>query len=467
MPILSIASLVLSLVAVVLLLVLLARRTVAPVVDASALDPRLDALASAHERTDRAVRDEIAKSREEAAVAASRTRDELAAAITELTRTNEQRFETVRTGLERSLKDAHETMLGGLRAVSGLQGNQLDAFAAQLAQLTTTIDQRLEAVRGGVQQQLQAIQADNAAKLEQMRATVDEKLQGTLERRLGESFQVVSERLEQVQRGLGEMQQLANGVGDLKRVLTNVKTRGLFGELQLKALLEEALLPEQYGENVDTKGNGSRVEFAVRMPGPGGSDEVLWLPIDAKFPTEDWQRLVDAQERADVVGMEAAARQLEVRIKMCAAEIHDKYIGPPRTTDFGILFLPTEGLFAEVLRRPGLTQQLYRDYRIVIAGPTTLFAILNSLQMGFRTLAIEKRSSEVWQTLSEVKNEFDKFGDALARVKKKLSQASNTIERAEVRTRAIKRKLRDVEQLPVEVVQPLPLFDAVAAVTDD
>jgi DNA recombination protein RmuC len=451
---------VLLLVAVVLLVVLVARRPGAAALDTSALDPKLDALAKANERTDRAVRDEIAKSRDEAAAAASRTRDELAAAIAELTRTNEQRFEAVRAGLEQRLTEAHGTMLNGMRHVFDAQGKQLEAFATQLGQLTTMVDQRLEAVRGGVQQQLQSIQDDNTKKLEQMRSTVEEKLQGTLDKRLGESFKAVSERLEQVHRGLGEMQQLATGVGDLKRVLTNVKTRGLFGEVQLKTLLEDFMLPSQYAENVDTAGNGSRVEFAVKLPGKGGAaEDAVWLPIDAKFPTEDWQRLVDAQERADGAAAEIAGKQLEVRIRGCAAEISAKYIGPPRTTEFAILFLPTEGLFAEVVRRPGLSELLQREYRVLVAGPTTLCAVLNSLRMGFRTLAIEQRTSEVWQTLGDVKAEFDKFGAALAHVKRKLNQASNTIEHAERRTRVLKRKLRDVEQLPSAEVQPLSLFD--------
>jgi len=447
MPILSALSFVLLLAAVVLLCVLVMRRATTTT-DSSALDPKFDALAKAHERTDRAVRDEIAKNREE-----------LAAQLAELSRTNEQRFETVRTGLERGLKDAHETMLSGMRAVFATQGQQLDAFAGQLGQLTTTVDQRLELVRTGVQQQLQSIQADNATRLEQMRATVDEKLQGTLERRLGESFQLVSERLAQVHRGLGEMQQLATGVGDLKRVLTNVKTRGLFGEVQLKTLLEDFMLPAQYAENVDTVGNGSRVEFAVRLPGKGGPDDTVWLPIDAKFPTEDWQRFVDAQERGDTLAADAAGKMLEARIRTCAAEIYEKYVGPPRTTEFAILFLPTEGLFAEVVRRPGLSEVAQREYRVMIAGPTTLCAILNSLRMGFRTLAIEQRSSEVWQTLGEIKGEFDKFGAALAHVKRKLNQASNTIEHDERRTRVLKKKLRDVEQFPAADVPMLPLFE--------
>ena len=282
-----------------------------------------------------------------------------------------------------------------------------------------------------------------------MRATVDEKLQGTLEKRLGESFAQVSERLEQVHKGLGEMQVLASGVGDLKRVLTNVKSRGSWGEVQLEALLGELLAPEQYERNVATRpGSQERVEFAVRLPGHQSGEAPVWLPIDAKFPTEDWQRLQDAHDRADVAGTEAAGKALEARVRQCAKDVHDKYLHPPQTTDFGLLFLPVEGLYAEVARRPALLEQLQREQRVVIAGPTTLAALLNSLQMGFRTLAIQKRSGEVWQLLGAVKTEFGKFGTVLDGVKKKLDQASGQIDEAAVRTRAIERRLRGVQELP-------------------
>jgi DNA recombination protein RmuC len=281
-----------------------------------------------------------------------------------------------------------------------------------------------------------------------MRNTVDEKLHATLEQRLGESFKLVSDRLEQVHRGLGEMQTLAAGVGDLKKVLTNVKTRGTWGEVQLAALLEQVLTAEQYAENVATRPKSNdRVEFAIRLPGREDGEPV-WLPIDAKFPIEDYQKLLEAQERADPAAVEVAARALETRLKNEARTIREKYVEPPHTTDFAILYLPIEGLYAEVLRRPGLAEALQRDWRVSIAGPTTLAAMLNSLQMGFRTLAIEQRSSEVWAVLGAVKSEFGKFGEALSHTKKKLQEASNSIDKAEVRTRAVTRKLKEVEALP-------------------
>jgi DNA recombination protein RmuC len=325
----------------------------------------------------------------------------------------------------------------------------------QLATLAADNEKRLGEVRSTLETKLSAIQQDNAAKLEQMRATVDEKLQSTLETRLGESFKLVSERLEAVQRGLGEMQSLASGVGDLKRVLTNVKTRGILGEMQLGALLDQMLTPEQYAANVPTvPGSDERVEFAIRLPG-GERDDHVWLPIDAKFPREDYERLLDAQQLADVEAMERAANALERRVRDEAKTIRAKYIAPPATTDFAILFLPTEGLYAEIIRRPGLFDSLQREQRVIVAGPTTLAALLNSLQMGFRTLAIQQRSSEVWQLLGAVKNEFGKFGDVLKMVRKKLDEAGKHIDATAVRTRAIERKLRDVESLPGEQAQQL------------
>jgi DNA recombination protein RmuC len=317
----------------------------------------------------------------------------------------------------------------------------------QLLKLTETNERKLSEVRATLEAKLRDLQTDNAAKLEEMRRTVDEKLQQTLEKRLGESFKLVSERLEAVHKGLGEMQTLAAGVGDLKKVLTNVKTRGTWGEVQLDNLLEQVLTAEQYARNVATRpGSNERVEFAIRLPGVIDHQPV-WLPIDAKFPREDYERLLDAQDRADAAGAETAAKDLENRIRLEAKCIREKYVEPPYTTDFGLLFLPTEGLYAEVLRRPGLTDSLQRDARVVIAGPTTLTAILNSLQMGFRTLAIEKRSSEVWQLLGAVKTEFGKYGELLARTKKQLETVTNTLGDAESKTRTIERKLRNVEQL--------------------
>jgi DNA recombination protein RmuC len=331
----------------------------------------------------------------------------------------------------------------------------------RLAALTADNEKRMGEVRATLETKLGAIQQDNAAKLEQMRATVDEKLQTTLETRLGQSFALVSERLEQVQRGLGEMQNLAIGVGDLKRVLTNVKTRGILGEVQLGALLEQLLTNEQYDSNVITvPGSNDRVEFAVRMPGAGDGAQ-LYLPIDAKFPIEDYQRLLDAQELADADAAALAGRALELRVREEAKRIRSKYVAPPHTTDFAVLFLPTEGLYAEVIRRPGLFETLQRDHHITVAGPTTLTALLNSLQMGFRTLAIAKRSSEVWTLLGAVKTEFGKFGTVLEKTRKKLNEASNVIDQASIRTRAIERKLRGVETLPGEEAQQL-LGDAPA-----
>jgi len=326
----------------------------------------------------------------------------------------------------------------------------------RFAALTVDNEKRLTEVRATLETRLGAIQQDNAAKLEQMRATVDEKLQSTLETRLGQSFHLVSERLEAVQRGLGEMQALATGVGDLKRVLTNVKTRGTFGEVQLGALLEQILIAEQYAANVATvPGSAERVEYAIRLPGADDDGAQVWLPIDAKYPIEDYQRLLDAQDAADVEGALVAGKALELRVREEAKRIRTKYVAPPHTTDFAILFLPTEGLYAEVIRRPGLSDQLQRDHRVTVAGPTTLTALLNSLQMGFRTLAIQKRSSEVWQVLAAVKNEFGKFATVLERTQKQLDSATNSIKNAGVRTRAIERKLRGVESLGGEESQKL------------
>lgn len=325
--------------------------------------------------------------------------------------------------------------------IAGLQSGQLD-------RLTKTNEDKLAEMRATLEAKLKELQTGNEAKLEQMRLTVDEKLHKTLETRLGESFKLVSERLEAVHKGLGDMQTLAADVGNLQKVLTNVKARGTWGEVQLENLLEQMLTAEQYAKNVATKpGSSERVEFAIRLPGRTGDDQPVWLPIDAKFPREDYERLLEAEDRADAVVAEAAAKQLEIRIRDEAKKIHEKYIAPPYTTDFGLLFLPIEGLYAEVLRRPGLTDRLQREYRVTVAGPTTLAALLNSLQMGFRTLAIEKRSSEVWQVLGAVKTEFGKFGELLARTKKQLDTVSSTLGDAESKSRTIERKLRNVEQL--------------------
>jgi len=326
----------------------------------------------------------------------------------------------------------------------------------QLRSQAEANERRLAEVRQTVEARLAQLQQGNEAKLEQMRATVDEKLHATLEQRLGESFKQVAERLEQVHKGLGEMQTLARDVGALNRVLTNVKSRGIYGEVQLAGLLEQVFTPEQYAANVATiPGSSERVEFAIRLPGQRADGVPLWLPIDAKFPREDYERLLDAQERADPVAAEAAGKGIETQLKLEARTIRSKYVAPPHTTDFAILFVPTEGLYAEALRRPGLVEALQREHKVMLAGPTTLLATLSSLQMGFRTLALEKRSAEVWEVLGAVKTEFGKFGDVLAKTKKKLDEASKTIDAAEVRTRAMTRQLRGVEQLPEHRAQQL------------
>ncbi|WP_093883909.1 DNA recombination protein RmuC [Syntrophus gentianae] len=405
-PIVLLILIVLAATAVILLLVLVFRKVP---VDPNFLAEILGFIERSNERVERTVRDEISRNREESANALRQSREELA---------------------------------GTLKGVG-------DTLHQQVMTLTRINEQKLETLRLSVEEKLQAIQVDNAGQLDRMRATVEEKLQGTLETRLGESFRQVSERLEQVYRGLGEMQALASGVGDLKKVLTNVKTRGVWGEVQLGAMLEQVLPPDLYAENLATKDSGERVEFAVKLPGRDrGPDEVVWLPIDAKFPMEDYLRLLDVQEKAETEGTEVAARQLESRIRQCARDICEKYINPPKTTDFAVLFLPTEGLFAEVVRRSGLVEYVQREFKVVIAGPSTLWSLLNSLQMGFRTLAIEKRSSEVWSLLAAVKTEWTKYGEVLGKVQKKLSEASETLDKAQTRRRAIGRKLKDVQELP-------------------
>ena len=386
-----------------------------------------ETLARGLERLERELREELARGRREDAEEAFRDREERAQSAN-------------------LLGQAVTTQLGQLGT---LQSERLEGFARELGRFSLGLDERFERLKMTVEGRLTAIQADNAVKLEEMRRTVDEKLHATLEQRLGESFKLVSERLEQVHRGLGEMQTLAAGVGDLKRVLGNVKTRGTWGEVQLAALLEQLLTADQFSANVATRpGSAERVDFAIALPGKDDGATV-WLPIDAKFPIEDYQRLLDAQEKGDAALVEEASRAIEVRLKAEARSIRDKYVEPPHTTDFAVLYLPIEGLYAEALRRPGLAEALQRDWRISISGPTTLAAMLNSLQMGFRTLAIEKRSAEVWAVLGAVKTEFGKFGEALAHTRKKLDEASNSIGKAEVRTRQLSRRLREVEALPV------------------
>jgi DNA recombination protein RmuC len=403
---------------------------------------------------------EVARTQNEQIDAFSRqlatTQQQFASSLGQATLAQVEQARLARESLDATLSSQ------GLRQGAALR-ELADSLNKQLQELVRANDQRMGEVRASVETKLGAIQLDNEKKLEQIRATVDEKLHATLEQRLGESFRQVAERLEQVHRGIGEMQKLASDVGSLNRVLTNVKTRGLFGEVQLAALLEQALTLEQYATNVETvPGTGARVEFAVRLPGRREDGAPLWLPIDCKFPREDYERLVEAQEAADRVGVEMYSRAIEMRLRKEALAIRDKYVSPPHTTDFAIMFLPTEGLYAEALRRPGLVESLQREYKVMLTGPTTLLATLSSLQMGFRTLALEKRTSEVWETLGAVKTEFGKFGAALANTRKKLQEATNTIDDAERRSRVMSRSLREVESLSEERAQALlpgSLFD--------
>ncbi|MCC7326094.1 MAG: DNA recombination protein RmuC [Burkholderiales bacterium] len=400
--------------------------------EAAELRTRVDGLHTQLGHAERDIRQDLANARAEQAQAAAGLRTEVGGAIGKFRDTTQQQ----------------------LTDMAGLQQRQLASFGEQLAKLTQSSEQRLDAVRIAVEQRLDALRNDNAAKLEAMRATVDEKLQTTLEKRLGDSFKQVSERLEQVHRGLGEMQSLAIGVGDLKRVLANVKTRGMWGEVQLAALLAEVLTPQQYAANVETvPGSNQRVEFAIRLPGRGDGALPCWLPIDAKFPLEEWQRLQDALESADLPAAEAARRALAEFLRAQAKGIRAAYVSPPHTTDFAILFVPTEGLYAEMMARPGFAETLQHDYRVTLTGPTNFLALLNSLQMGFRTLAIEQRSSEVWRVLGAVKTEFAKFGDVIAKAKERLDQASRTLDQTGARSRAIERQLRGVESMPDDDAQ--------------
>lgn len=430
------ANMALSALGLLALAVLLARRG----------DDGTARLLDSLERLERRLRDELASVREEQGQAARGLREEVAVTLKGLSE------------LQKSTMDGFGGQMG--RLTQTLE-QRLEAFARQIGDMTKVNEQRQEALRATVEQRLVKLQDDNATRLEQMRQTVDEKLQGTLEKRLGDSFKLVSERLELVHKGLGEMQSLANGVGDLKRVLTNVKTRGTWGEVQLGNLLEQVLTAEQYAANgVCKEGSAERVDYIIRLPGKGDGDGEVLLPIDAKFPQEDYERLRDAAERGDVEAVELASRALELRVRSFAKDIRGKYINPPRTTDFAILFLPTEGLYAEVLRRPGLTEQLQQDYRVSVCGPTTLGALLNSLQMGFKTLAIQKQSSAVWEILGAVKTEFGKYGEMLDKVQKKLTEASDSITTIAVRKRAIDRKLRAVAELPAGTAETLLELEA-------
>ncbi len=375
--------------------------------------------------------------------------DTFAQQLAKLNEVNAQQLEAMREAIASHAKTGREEQSVALKRFG-------DTLNQTLATLTESNAQRMAEVRATLEAKIKDLQTDNGTRLEEMRRTVDEKLHATLEQRLGESFKLVSDRLEKVHQGLGEMQQLAIGVGDLKRVLTNVKTRGTWGEVQLEMLLEQVLTPDQYAKNVETvPGSGERVEFAVRLPGQDDGARPVWMPIDAKFPKEQYERLAEAAEAADADGVASAGRDLERAVRLEAKTIAEKYLSPPLTTDFAILFLPTEGLYAEVMRRPGLADELQRLCRVSIAGPSTLSALLNSLQMGFRTLALEKRSSEVWQVLGAVKTEFAKFGDVLAATKTTLERAAKNIEQAETRTRQMSRKLKSVEALPAEAAQLL------------
>ncbi|EHR71061.1 hypothetical protein BurJ1DRAFT_2222 [Burkholderiales bacterium JOSHI_001] len=427
------------------------------------------------ERLERELRDEVSRSatgtRQELQGTLGTFQQTLMAQTGDTARTQNEQIDTFRTQLA-ALQQQLVQSLGNVTTALGQQSQSAreaqdqalrrfgDTLVEQLKALSDSNERRMAEVRQTVETRLAALAEGNEKKLEQMRATVDEKLQSTLEQRLGESFKQVADRLDQVHRGLGEMQTLARDVGSLNRVLTNVKTRGSFGEVQLQALLDEVLTQEQYAQNVETvPGSNARVEFAIRLPGQRGDGLPLWLPIDAKFPREDYERLLDAQERADPAAVEVAGRAIEARLRLEAKTIREKYVAPPHTTDFAILFVPTEGLYAEALRRPGLQELLQREHKVMLAGPTTLLATLNSLQMGFRTLALEKRSAEVWEVLGAVKTEFLKFGDVLTKTQKKLDEASNTISVARTRTNQMTRKLKSVEALPdtraLELLPPL------------
>jgi DNA recombination protein RmuC len=440
----------LLLAAIVMLVLVLRRPTGASGAEVStAIQPALQAV----ERVERALREDLTVSRRESAEQARLLREEV-----------QQSIRTFGESLARAQSDLRDSLTNSFAQSAKGQRETFETFSRQLAAMAEANEKKLDALRTTVDERLKLIQEDNAKKLDAMRETVDEKLQGTLEKRLGESFKLVSERLEQVHKGLGEMQTLASGVGDLKRVLTNVKTRGIWGEAQLENLLEQMLTPEQYDRNVLTKaGSNDRVEFAVRLPGRDDGGDCVWLPIDAKFPQEDYQRLLEAHDAADAELVLQCGAALERAAKLSAKDISLKYIDPPRTTDFAIMFLPTEGLYAEVLRRAGLMETLQREHRVIVAGPMTLAALLNSLQMGFRTLEIQKRSSEVWSTLSQVKAAFGKFGVSLDAVRKKLNEASNKLDDAAKSSRRIEKSLKRVEQVDqipaMEAPDMLPLIE--------
>ncbi|MDR2805145.1 MAG: DNA recombination protein RmuC [Dysgonamonadaceae bacterium] len=367
---------------------------------------------------------------------------------------SQKSFKENREELNNSFKRLGDTVTQNIKDFNELQRQKFDDLSNRQEQIKKSTEDKLKEIRETIERKLQNLQEENSRKLEDMRKVVDEKLQETVEKRFNESFKLISERLEQVHKGLGEMQSLASGVGDLKKVLTNVKTRGNLGEIQLGAILEQILSPEQYGQNAIVKeGSQERVEYVIKLPGKSNDNKSLLLPVDSKFPNEDYQRLLDAYDNIAGLNpkeMETIIRQFENSVKKNAKDIRDKYINPPVTTDFAIMFVPTEGLYAEILRRTGLFEVLQRDFKITVVGPTNLVAFLSSLQMGFKTLAIEKRSSEVWEILGAVKNQFGAFGDVLEKTKKKLQQAAGVIDLAGIRSRAIERKLRTVQELPPE-----------------
>ena len=419
--------LVLILLLLIAILVIQLRKGGGGSADVGAISSRLEQIDVSQQKQGAVLGNELSNLRQEAA-----------------THAREGRTETLTM-----LKQGNETLLNGLNVLGQNQGDRLQNFADTISKLTASNEAKLEDVRKTVEAKLKELREDNGLRLEEMRRTVDEKLQTTLEKRLGESFQLVSDRLEKVHQGLGEMQNLATGVGDLKKVLTNVKTRGNWGEVQLGALLEQMLTPNQYEKNVRPNPSSAEVvEYAIKLPGRGEDDSVVWLPVDAKFFIEDYKRLHEAQERADLPAIEESTKALKDAVLKCAKDISTKYLNPPHTTDFGIMFVPTEGLFAEILRIPNVVEELQGKHRVVLAGPTTFAAVLNSLQMGFKTLSIQKQSSEVWKTLGMVKTEFSKFGESLDAVKKSLQAATNKIESVGTRSRAVERSLRKVEELP-------------------
>ena len=457
---LAVLALILSAITVVLVLIVMIRMEKFKA--APDVQPLIEQIRVALEMSDKSIKDDMQRTRNDLLNLTKENRGELNTTIMQLSQQFVQDAKANRDELSAALGKLNQQINLDSKAnrdeISQSLKTFSDTMSNRLQELIGTQQNQFEVLRASIEDKLGKIQKDNSEKLEQMRITVDEKLHDTLEKRLGDSFKIVSERLELVQKGLGEMQNLASGVGDLKRVLTNVKMRGVLGEIQLESLLEQLLTPEQYEKNY--KPNPRRdeiVEFAIRLPGRDEDNQSVFLPIDAKFPIEDYQRLLDAFEAADLVAIDTAQKNMAAIIKSCARDIRDKYIKPPMTTDFALLFLPFEGLYAEVLRNPGLFETVQREYHVIITGPTTIAAILNSLQLGFRTLAIEKRSSEVWKLLSAIKKDFGTFGDILEKTQKKLQEAGNVIEKASHRSKQIQRRLNKVQDLPAEETKDILL----------